>query len=233
MGSIVSDDFRTARVFSKHGIDFCCQGRKTIDKACQEKSLDTQKLIQELEGVMEKKDGSETDYKTWAAPVLIDHILDTYHAYIREVTPAILQYGEKVARVHGDHHPELMDIHREMSISLQELEQHMKKEENVLFPYIIEMYNAKELEAELKPPFFGSVENPIHMMEHEHEAEGERFRKISLLSRDYTPPEDACNTYRVYYGMLNEFEEKLHLHIHLENNILFPSAQLLEKELQD
>ena len=108
---------------------------------------------------------------------------------------------------------------------------HMKKEELILFPFIRKMAKAKQENTKLDTPNFGTVQNPIEMMMEEHTTEGDRFRKIETLSNNYTPPEDACNTYRVTFALLNEFEQDLHMHIHLENNILFPRAIELEKQL--
>ncbi|MNT11953.1 Iron-sulfur cluster repair protein YtfE [compost metagenome] len=132
--------------------------------------------------------------------------------------------------MHGASHPELFEINQLFIGCAGELAQHMKKEELILFPFIKKMVKASLTDELIEQPHFGTVENPIAMMMHEHDAEGERFRKIALLTNDYTPPADACNTYRVTFAMLAEFEEDLHKHIHLENNILFPAAAVLEKK---
>lgn len=137
-----------------------------------------------------------------------------------------MPYLNKVAAVHGDRHPELREVQDLFIGCAEDLTSHMQKEEQVLFPFIRKMAVGDDIHAP-----FGTVQNPINMMMHEHTNEGERFRKIAALTNDYTAPEDACNTYRVTYALLNEFEEDLHLHIHLENNILFPKAIATEAKI--
>ncbi|RMH76286.1 MAG: iron-sulfur cluster repair di-iron protein, partial [Calditrichaeota bacterium] len=152
--------------------------------------------------------------------------------YVRESIPLLREYTAKVARVHGDAHPEMVEIARCFEELAQEMEQHMMKEEQVLFPYIKQMVVAEKQGRLLPPPPFGTVQNPIRMMEMEHDRAGELMKQIRKLSRDFSPPEDACNTYRVTYHKLEEFEADLHQHVHLENNILFPGAIALEEKLQ-
>lgn len=141
------------------------------------------------------------------------------------------QFLDKLCKVHGANHPELFEINEQFNASAGELAMHMKKEELILFPYIKKMVASKSNHQPEGKPNFGTVQNPINMMMEEHNVEGERFRKIAHLSYNYNPPADACNTYRVAFSLLKEFEEDLHLHIHLENNILFPKSVTLEKEL--
>ncbi len=154
-----------------------------------------------------------------------------YHRYVEEKIQEIKSYLGKICKVHGNHHPELFEINELFHACAGELAMHMKKEELILFPFIRKMVKAKLQGTPLDASHFGTVENPINMMKHEHDAEGERFRKIFQLSNSYTPPQDACNTYKVTFALLKEFEEDLHLHIHLENNILFPKAVEMEKLL--
>lgn len=164
---------------------------------------------------------------------MADYIEKKHHRYVEEKTREITPYLDKICRVHGDRHPELFEINEHFNATAGELAAHMKKEELILFPFVRKMAKAKQENTKLEAPHFGTVENPIQMMMHEHTAEGERFRKIETLSNNYTPPEDACNTYRVTFALLKEFEADLHLHIHLENNILFPKAIELEKQLKN
>ncbi|MNR31126.1 Iron-sulfur cluster repair protein DnrN [compost metagenome] len=135
----------------------------------------------------------------------------------------IVPFLNKVASVHGDRHPELLEVQQLFRGCVEELTSHMQKEEQILFPFVRQLATGKSVQAP-----FGSVQNPINMMMHEHTAEGERFRRIVELTDNYMPPEDACNTYKVTFALLQEFEEDLHLHIHLENNIMFPRAIALE-----
>lgn len=230
IGQIVAEDYRTATIFDKAGIDFCCNGNRSIEDACATQSIDADKLVSKLQETIRSGDADATnsiDYKSWPADLLADYIEKKHHRYVRNQIPELKALLEKITRVHGGRHPELAEIEAHFSACATELTNHMKKEETILFPYIRESVRAKEEGTELNAPF-GTVENPIRMMMHEHDAEGERFRKIKALSNDYTPPADGCNTYKVAFATLEAFEKDLHLHIHLENNILFPQAIELE-----
>ncbi|WP_348813818.1 iron-sulfur cluster repair di-iron protein [Flavobacterium maritimum] len=230
IGEYVAKDFRTAAVFSKYGIDFCCKGNRTIDEACEKKDVDTNTIMDEINSVLATKNDNSIDFKSWPLDLLADYIEKTHHRYVEEKTNVILPFLAKLCKVHGASHPELFEINQLFIGCAGELAQHMKKEELILFPFIKRMVKATLTDELIEQPHFGTVANPIAMMMNEHDAEGERFRKIALLTNDYTPPADACNTYRVTFAMLAEFEEDLHKHIHLENNILFPAAAVLEKK---
>lgn len=227
IGKLVAEDYRAAEVFSKYSIDFCCKGDLTIAQVCEKKKLDSKKLISDLHAALEQKDNQNIDFKSWPLDLLADYIEKKHHRYVEEKIPAIKKYLTKVSSVHGASHPELIDICELFYATADALTVHMKKEELILFPYIRRLYAGN---GKVQPAPFGSVENPIAMMKDDHDTEGERFRRIAELSDDYTPPAEACNTYRVTYALLKEFEQDLHLHIHLENNILFPGAVKLESE---
>ena len=230
IGQYVAEDFRTAAVFSKYKIDFCCNGNRTVEAACEKKSIDSNQLIDELNQVLNSK-GSETiDYKSWPLDLLAEYIEKKHHRYVEEKIPVLRQFLDKLCRVHGERHPELFKINELFTASAGELASHMKKEELILFPFIKKMMKAKLEDGIVQSPQFGTVENPIAMMMEEHDNEGARFREIDELTNNYTPPADACNTYKVTFAMLDEFEKDLHLHIHLENNILFPEAIKLEQQ---
>jgi regulator of cell morphogenesis and NO signaling len=231
IGELVAKDYRTASVFKKYSIDFCCQGNRTIEEACEKKNIDTKKVLEDLVAMMESKSESTTDYQSWPLDLLADYIEKKHHRYVQEKTLEIQPYLDKICKVHGERHPELLKIKEEFNASAGELAAHMKKEELILFPFIRKMTQAKMENIKVDAAHFGTVINPIQMMMDEHTVEGNRFRKIEELSNNYTPPQDACNTYRVSFALLKEFEQDLHLHIHLENNILFPKAIEIEKEL--
>ncbi|HSD14931.1 MAG TPA: iron-sulfur cluster repair di-iron protein [Flavobacterium sp.] len=231
IGGFVAEDFRTAAIFSKYGIDFCCKGHKTLEEVCNTKGLDISIIQNEISAVMSTKGDMGIDFKSWPTDLLIDYIEKTHHRYVEEKTPTLLMFLDKLCKVHGNAHPELFEINELFKGCAGELAQHMKKEELILFPFIKRLVKAKLSNESVAVPPFGTVDNPIAMMKHEHDAEGERFRTIVELTNNYTPPADACNTYKVTFAMLQEFEQDLHKHIHLENNILFPKAQELEKEL--
>lgn len=230
IGQFVADDFRTAAVFSNYGIDFCCKGDRTIEEVCNKKGLEVNSLLDELYAVLNSKTNQSIDYKAWPLDLLAEYIEKKHHRYVAEKTPVIRQFLDKLCAVHGANHPELYTINEHFSASAGELASHMKKEELILFPFVKRMVKAKIENSAIQSPQFSTVENPIAMMMQEHDNEGERFRQIAELSNNYNPPADACNTYRVTFAMLQEFEQDLHLHIHLENNILFPGAIILEKQ---
>ncbi|WP_421801240.1 iron-sulfur cluster repair di-iron protein [Flagellimonas sp.] len=231
IGQLVAEDYRTAQVFKAHKIDFCCKGNRTLTEVATKKGLNLEAISEELEAVRSNGQENLPDFKTWPLDLLIDYIEKTHHRYVEKQIPVLKQYLNKLNRVHGERHPELFDIFEQFNTSAGELSMHMKKEELVLFPYIRKMVAGPTGSEALEKPHFGSVSNPIQMMMEEHDNEGERFRTIAKLSNDYTPPEDACNTYRVAFSLLQEFEDDLHRHIHLENNILFPKSEKLEQTL--
>jgi regulator of cell morphogenesis and NO signaling len=229
VGKIVADNFRTAKVFTEYGIDFCCKGAVKLSDACSTRGLDVEEVVQKLEQIMQVAD--QSPYQQMTLSQLIDHIVNVHHHYVEETIPALKFYLEKIERVHGDRHPELSQIREEFFATAGALTAHLKKEEFILFPYIKAMEEAKSKNFPLSKPHFGHIENPIAMMEDEHDTEGERFRRIAALTQNYTPPTDACQTYRVAFSLLQEFEQDLHTHIHLENNVLFPTALVLFSEL--
>lgn len=222
VSKIVAENFKTARVFTDHGIDFCCNGGIPLEEACSIKGVDLERVLNELSIELAERDAK--GYKDMREDDLIDHIVRIHHSYVKTTTGVLLIYLEKLCQVHGGRHPELFDVFQEMKEASQALTDHMSKEEMVLFPYIKAMVRAEQLGEDLPESPFGSVENPIKMMEEEHDQEGARFRRISAITDGYTAPKDGCQTYQVAYKMLSEFERDLHEHVHLENNILFPKA---------
>lgn len=229
IGELVAQNYKTASIFKKFKIDFCCNGNRTISEACDRKNLDPNVLIKELKDTT-KITEQNIDFNSWELDLLADYIEKTHHRYVISKIEEIKPYLNKVVKVHGDHNPELKEIEVLFNQSAQELTHHLQKEEMILFPFIRNMVSAKIENKPLLTPHFGTVENPISMMKNEHQNEGERFEKISELSNNYTPPTHACNTYKVTFALLKEFEDNLHQHIHLENNILFPKAIKLETE---
>ena len=229
IGDFVAHDFRTAAIFTKYGIDFCCKGQRTIDEVCAKDDINETNLLNDLNAVLATKNDSEVDFNSWPLDLMVDYIEKTHHRFVEEKTPVILQFLDNLCSVHGSNHPELFEITKLFKDSSEELGPHMKKEEMILFPFVKEMISATKSHGSVNEPPFMTVKNPISAMMHEHEHEGERFKKIASLTNNYTPPADACNTYQVTYAMLQEFEQDLHKHIHLESNIVFPKAKALEK----
>lgn len=228
IGQLVAEDYRLAAVFSKYGIDFCCNGKRTIDEACSEMNISTDQVIEEINAVINQQGSDKIDYDSFPIDLLSKYIEQKHHRYVEEQIPVIRGYLKKISSVHGNRHPELHEILELFEATASELTQHMKREELMLFPQVRKMYTDAQEGRDLQEPPFGSFENPISTMMKDHNDEGERFRKIRALSNNFTVPDDGCNTYNVTYKLLEEFEKDLHLHIHLENNILFPKAIELE-----
>lgn len=228
VGVIVATNFRASRVFTSHDIDFCCGGGITVEEACSRKNIDLDEVLKELEETFQTPD--LVSYRELELDQLIDTIVNVHHSYVLATVPALRAYLDKLCRVHRERHPELFTINELFAAGSQALLSHMQKEEQVLFPYIKAMVQAKLNDFPLSRPHFGDIENPIQMMEQEHSDEGARFHQIAKLTNQYECPPDGCQTYKVAYAMLKEFEEDLHKHIHLENNILFPAARKLFQE---
>jgi len=227
LAEIVKFDYRAASVFEKYNIDFCCNGKRTIEKACKEKDISYDNLLSEIYSVI--KDVVNSDNPENCDLIkLIDHILEVYHVNIRNMIPVILNHSKKVKEVHGSNHGELLEIDRIFEQVCQDLDSHMQKEELILFPAIIQLVENHAEENSKYINHFGSINNPISVMEREHSEAGNELYKIRFLSNNYLPPPDACATFNVFFQELKEFEEDLHRHIHLENNILFPKAIELE-----
>ncbi|MCB0482489.1 MAG: iron-sulfur cluster repair di-iron protein [Flavobacteriales bacterium] len=229
VADFVRDNYKTSDVFKKHGIDFCCGGKKSLAKVCDQHGLELSQLESELEEVV-KNEPQEHDFASWKPGFLIDYIENVHHEYVNRSLPLLIEYANKVARVHGDANPENVLIAELVARINGELTAHMKKEELLLFPNAKRLEKAIEKASEFAAPPFSKFQTSIDAMEFEHDAAGDICKEIRKLSNNYTPPAHACNTYRVLYSKLEEFEDDLHQHVHLENNILFP--KILEMEAQ-
>jgi regulator of cell morphogenesis and NO signaling len=224
VGEIVASDYRTASVFDRFGIDFCCGGRRSVDDACRTAAVDPHDLKLALDELEAATPGDE-DVTQWTAERLIGHIVSTHHTYTRTALATIGRYLAKLVSVHGPRHPELVRVAESWAALSRDLQQHMMKEEHILFPYILELSSSHE--RPLSP--FGTVENPIRMMQREHEQAGDELGVIRALTHGFTTPPDGCATYRICFEELAHFERDLHRHVHLENNVLFPRAIALER----
>ena len=228
IGEIAVKDLRKVEVFKKYGIDFCCGGKKTIAEVCAEKNIDATKVQTELRQIETENKASNISYNDWNIDFLADYIVNTHHSYVKKYLPELVTYASKVAQVHGDHHPELLPIQKLVEEINQELTEHLAEEENVLFTYIKKIVEARKGSLPLvkKEKDLAAL---IEDLEKEHDLVGRAFDKIRDLSKEYAIPSDACASYKLLFKMLQEFEDDLHLHIHLENNILFPKAIEMEK----
>ena len=225
---IVATDYRTAAVFERHGLDFCCNGCRTIEQGCRDAGADERAVMRELEGVLGTPAIDGPDFKSWSARALIDHIVSTHHAYVREAIPRLRRHTQKIAEVHGVRHSELSHIARLFGRVADEMTDHMQKEEQILFPFIAAQEEAARQGRPVPPSPFGTVGTPIRMMETEHQFVGDAMAEMRQLTGGFRPPDDGCGTYRVCLQELDAFERDLHAHVHLENNILFPAAMAVE-----
>jgi regulator of cell morphogenesis and NO signaling len=225
VGEIVASDFRAADVFDRFGIDYCCGGRRSLADACRAASTDLALVEREL-NTLPALVASDEDVTNWAPGRLVDHIVVTHHAYVRNALPTIERYLAKLVAAHGERHPELARVLTTFSELGRELGEHMFKEERVLFPYIAELAASRGQRPIASP--FGTVRNPIRMMEREHIEAGDHLHVLRELTGGYRVPGDGCATYSVAMSELRHFERDLHRHIHLENNVLFPKAVELE-----
>jgi len=230
VGEIVAEDYRAATVFKNHGLDFCCGGGKKLSEACEKKGISLAEVLKELESLSDSP-SRQNNYNEWSLGFLIDYIVHNHHSYVRSKLPEIKSYAKKVARVHGNTYPVLYTM-LELFLKLEnELLSHLEKEEDILFPYVKKLEASKLEEArEHIKPGCETAAKCIAMMEEEHELAGSVLDRMSEISNEFTPPEGACKTFTVYFLNLREFQEDLHLHVHLENNILFPKAMKLERE---
>ncbi len=226
VGDLVAEQPGRARVFERHGIDFCCGGKTSLSEACAKKNIDVGQIVAELNDADQA--GATHDDANWSKASLsdlIDHIVKTHHAYLAEELPRLSPIIAKVVEVHSERHPELAQVQSTYEALREELESHMVKEEQILFPAIRMMERSG---GATRLPF-GSVNNPIRMMEFEHDSAGRALAQLRALTHDFTTPADGCNTYRAMVQSLERLEADLHLHIHKENNILFPRAVALEE----
>lgn len=230
VGDIVRVNFKAAQLFEKNRIDFCCGGQITLSEACEKSDVDINNLIPELESLVRLNDPDSKYLEGLELDALSEYVVKRHHTYVKENIPFLKEKLQKLCEVHGQGHPELFDVAKLFSEGADNLTMHMQKEEFVLFPYIAQMVYMKKT-GNIETNAVGSVMNPINQMIAEHQVEGERFEKISQITQNYTPPADGCNTYQVTFKTLHEFEQDLHRHIHIENNILFKKAAELEKEL--
>ncbi|HPS11218.1 MAG TPA: iron-sulfur cluster repair di-iron protein [Paludibacteraceae bacterium] len=221
IGDIVTQDFRAAEVFKKAGIDFCCGGSQSLEAACRDKKLDVAEIESELEKLENSEPGSSHKFNEWKLDFLCDYIVNTHHQTVMKLLPELTFYTQKIAEVHGDNHPELSEIANLFAQVDTELRQHLRNEEEVLFPAIREVLKTNSAESK------ATIISEITRMTGEHEFAGGAMDKINELSHRYAVPEDGCNTYRVAYKLLEQFEDDLHIHVHLENNILYPKAMKL------
>jgi len=226
LAQIVTNNHRTASVFEKYHLDFCCKGKRSLEKACADQNILVDELLDELENAGNTNQPN-FPFDKLSLSQLAEYIVSNHHAYVKRESPQLLAYAEKVASKHAHHHPELNKILSAVTAIKEEMEQHMHKEETVLFPRIQELETFSKDEYRNSKLDASYLQAPITLMEQEHDQAGLLLAEIRQLSNNYVPPQDACTTYKLLFAALKAFEIDLHQHVHLENNILFPKAMNL------
>lgn len=224
IGGIVTADYRTARVFDRHGIDYCCGGGIDLAEACRAQGVGLSEIMVELEAARREPVSRNEDYRSWELPFLIDYITTIHHGYLKENMDRIVALTNKIASVHGTNHPEVIEIARIFEKISADMILHLGSEEEVLFPAIKRVAAGTAAGQLAEAPDRAIIRDSLESLGQEHEAIGAATHEIKRLAHDFLIPEDVCNTFVVTYGLLQEFETDLHKHVHLENNILFPQA---------
>lgn len=213
------------RLFEKLGIDYCCGGHRSLEEACASANVAIDDVLRALEqSTVPPARTAARDWNTAPLGELVEHIVDKHHTYVKAEVPRLKALIAKVVGAHGTNHPELEQVQVVFSELANELAVHLMKEEQILFPYVKQMASGTGC----GPSCFGTVQNPIGVMTMEHDDAGEKLREMRRLTSDYSVPADACTSYVTLFRALVEFEQDLHEHIHLENNILFPRAVRME-----
>lgn len=232
LGTIVANNISLANTLYRYNLDFCCGGGETLETACKNNQLDLNEVIQALNTEPMADYATALQFNAWSTDLLIDYILKFHHDYIRMEGPKTLDLLNKVCLAHSDKNPELLEVKKLFIASLEDLFNHLAKEEQILFPMIYELIEAKNKNQELPPFHCGSIENPINVMEMEHTGEGDRYRLIAELTNNYSTPAHGCESYLAVMNRLKQFEQNLHIHIHVENNIIFPRGVQLQNSLK-
>ena len=227
IGEIVAADYRTAKVFENHGIDFCCGGNVALAATCTEKGIDLAAITRELDAVKREPAERNQNYASWELPFLADYIINAHHTYLKENTGQIAAYAHKIAGVHGAHHPEVIEIATIFDKVAVDMAAHLREEEEGFFPAIKRAYATRKAGSAAEAKDIEIIKTSLKKLSQEHEGIGDAVHTIRHLAKEYAIPGDVCNTFVVTYQKLQEFEDDLHKHVHLENNILFPKAAQL------
>ena len=227
LGQLVTENYRRADVFEKNVMDFCCGGAVTLETACRENNLDLEKIVDEIEALEREPIPRGENYAAWDPSFLADYILNTHHAWLHENTGKIVGYAHKIVEVHGSRHPELKDVATFFDRIASDLKGHLREEEDHFFPAIKKLEAARKSGTSAHESDREIIDRDLERLFREHQEVGDAVHEIRRLTKDYAVPADACNTFELTYRLLKEFEDDLHKHVHLENNILFPKAAVL------
>lgn len=223
LAELVTQRPALARELERRSLDYCCGGQRTLAEACAAQGLDVDETATALDAA---PGGEIAPWATFGPAELVDHLQATHHAYLHDELPRLTALADKVAQVHGGRHPELLDVQRLYGELRDDLEPHLAKEEQVLFPMIREL-----AAADTAPTFHcGTLRNPISVMLREHDRAGELLERLRAVTDGFVIPDDACASYTALYTGLEELEADTHLHVHKENNLLFPAVIALEAE---
>lgn len=228
LSSIVLEHHQLIPVFEKYNLDFCCRGKRTLAEACEEKQLRLEGVVTELEVAL-RDTAPQQPFAEMSAEQLIGYIILHHHFYVRQSIPLIAGHIEKVVSKHGDRYPYMQIVQQLFGEVQDDLLPHMFKEEHILFPRIKEVMSDSAAAGQFPAAYINA---PVALMETEHDAAGQLMFAIRELTNNYTPPQDACTTHRVCLDELRAFEDDLHRHVHLENNILFPMAVGLHEQVE-
>ena len=234
VGEIALEIPGTVRLFEELKIDYCCGGKIQLEDACETAKVSLSEVEEKISNLSETVEGSEIDIAQQLSPSrLIDSIIEKHHVFTRNETERLAALMKKVSAKHSERHPELIEIEETYFALCDDLMPHMNKEEMILFPFIKSLEVSRITKESFSTPPFGTVRNPVRMMENEHEKAGDLLKKLRTLTSDFSIPDDACPSFEALYSGLEELEKDLHRHIHLENNLLFPMAIELEAELSE
>jgi regulator of cell morphogenesis and NO signaling len=227
VGEVVADDYRTAEVFERHGIDFCCGGKIPLVEACKTKGIDLAALTAEIDMLQHEPVDRSQNYSSWSLSFLADYIVNTHHVYLKENDDQIVAYTRKIASVHGERHPEVVRIAVIFEKIATDMVAHLKEEEEVFFPALKRVEAARASGSQPDAKDREAIRTSLVRLHREHEEVGDAIHEIRRLANGFRIPDDVCNTFMLTYRKLDEFEEDLHKHVHLENNILFLKAAQL------
>ena len=227
VGEIVASNYNAAGVLKEYGIDFCCGGGISLARACEKKGVDLNQVANQIASLSSENTGFHQNFNDWEIDFLIDYIINNHHSFVRRKVKEIPAYAAKVAKVHGGRHPENVEIYRHFNTLAGEMIDHLESEEKRVFPLIKKIYAATKNGDTPNAEWIEQLRKELDLMEDEHEDAGDLMKVIHELSKGFTPPADACATYQILYQNLEGFENDLHRHVHLENNILFKKAEQL------
>lgn len=230
VGEIVRKNPKAAEVFTALGVDFCCGGNVAFTQVCDKKGLNADKVWEEIKTKSLTVNTASLDFDSFDLDFLADYIVNVHHQYLYKNLTEIRIFVDKVFHKHGEKFDYLPELHELYNALEADLMGHLPKEENVLFPFVKQMVQDLKTNTAPSSPFFGTVNNPIHIMHNEHEEAGTILHRLREITNNYTAPEEACNSHLVMLDKLKELDSDLIQHIHLENNILFPKVINLEEK---